>query len=55
MTIQLLPEQVFHVRMFTQALTEKCKDRWSNCNDSLLHAGPAELVPKNPLSDEKGI
>jgi len=29
----------------TQALTEKCKDRWSNCNDSLLRAGPAELVP----------
>jgi len=29
----------------TQALTEKCKDRRSKCNDSLLRIGPAELVP----------
>ena len=34
--------------MFTQALTEKCKDRRSKCNDSLLRAGPAELVPTKP-------
>ena len=44
----------FHVRMFTQALTEKCKDRRSKCNDSLLRIGPAELVPTEATVKWKG-
>jgi len=31
----------------TQALTEKCNDRWSNCRDNMLRAGPEELVPES--------
>jgi hypothetical protein len=36
-------------KTITQALTEKCNDRWSNCRDNMLRAGPEELVPTKSI------